>query len=103
VRDLLVGPSAEPGNGHIADRKRNVGIAVWKGGLKFRGICGRIGSELFGLRLSVARLGVLIAEKGIITAENFGALMISYSEIGGHVLTPFLGTCPCLVKYGPAR
>ena len=20
--------------------------------------------------------------------------MISYSEIGGHVLTPFLGTCP---------
>ena len=31
--------------------------------------------------------------KGIITAENFGALMILYSEIGGHVLTPFLGTC----------
>jgi hypothetical protein len=49
---------------------------------------------LFRLRLSVTRLGALIAGKGIITAENFGALMISYSEIGGHVLTPFLGTCP---------
>ena len=33
-------------------------------------------------------------EKGIITAENFGALMISYCKIGGHVLTPFLSTCP---------
>jgi len=28
--------------------------------------------------------------KGIITEENFGALMILHSEIGGHVLTPFL-------------
>jgi len=46
------------------------------------------------LRLSVTRLGALIAGKGIITAENFGALIVSYSEIGGHVLTPFLGTCP---------
>ena len=49
---------------------------------------------MFRLRLLVTRLGALIAGKGIITAENFGALMISYSEIGGHVLTPFLGTCP---------
>ena len=32
-------------------------------------------------------------EKGIITAENFGALIVLYSETGGHVLTPFLGTC----------
>ena len=32
--------------------------------------------------------------KGIITEENFGALTILYSEIGGHVLTPFLDTCP---------
>ena len=32
--------------------------------------------------------------KGIITAGNFGALMISNSKIGRHVLTPFLGTCP---------
>ena len=48
---------------------------------------------MFRLRLSVTRLGALIAGKGIITAENFGALMILYSEIGGHVLTPFLGTC----------
>ena len=46
------------------------------------------------MRLSVTRLGALIAGKGIITAENFGALIVSYSEIGGHVLTPFLGTCP---------
>jgi len=30
--------------------------------------------------------------KGIITGENLGALMILYSEIGGHVLTPFLDT-----------
>jgi len=40
--------------------------------------------------------------KGIITAENFGVLMISYSETGGHVLTPFLGTCPGSVKYKSA-
>ena len=59
--------------------------------------------DLFRLKLSVTRLGALIAEKGIITAENFGASMISYSKIGGHVLTPFLGTCPCLVKYRPAK
>ena len=45
------------------------------------------------LRLSVTRLGALIAGKGIITAENFGALIVLYSETGGHVLTPFLGTC----------
>ena len=41
--------------------------------------------------------------KGIITVENFGALMILYSEIGGHVLTPFLDTYLGLVKCGSAR
>ena len=41
--------------------------------------------------------------KGIITAENFGALMISYSEIGGHVLTPFLDTYPGSVECRSAR
>ena len=46
------------------------------------------------MRLSVTRLGALIAGEGIITAENFGALIVLYSETGGHVLTPFLGTCP---------
>jgi len=30
--------------------------------------------------------------KGIITEGNFGALMIFYSEIGEHVLTPFFDT-----------
>jgi len=34
----------------------------------------------------------------MITAENFGALMISYSEIGGHVLTPFLDAYPGIGK-----
>ena len=48
---------------------------------------------MFRLRLSVTKLGALIAGKGIITAENFGALIVLYSETGGHVLTPFLGTC----------
>ena len=47
---------------------------------------------MFRLRLSVTRLGALIAGKGIITVENFGALIVLYSETGGHVLTPFLGT-----------
>jgi len=42
-------------------------------------------------------------QKGIIIAENLGALMISYSEIGGHVLTPFWGTCPGSVEYRSAR
>ena len=41
--------------------------------------------------------------KGIITAENFGALMTSYSEIGGHVLTPFLDTYPRSVECRLAR
>ena len=41
--------------------------------------------------------------KGIITAENFGALMISYSEIGGHVLTLLLDTYPGSVEYRLAR
>ena len=41
--------------------------------------------------------------KGIITTENFGALMISYSEIGGHVLTSFLDTYPGSVECGSAR
>ena len=41
--------------------------------------------------------------KGIITAENFGALMISYSKIGGHVLTPFLDTYPGSVECRSAR
>ena len=49
---------------------------------------------MFRLRLSVTRLGALITGKGVITAENFGALIVLYSETGGHVLTPFLGTCP---------
>jgi len=31
-------------------------------------------------------------QKGVITEENFEALMILCSEIGGHVLTPFLDT-----------
>ena len=39
----------------------------------------------------------------IITAENFGALMISYFEIGGHVLTPFLDTYPGSVECRSAR
>ena len=39
----------------------------------------------------------------IITAENFGALMISYSEIGGHVLTSFLDTYPGSVECRSAR
>jgi len=37
-------------------------------------------------------------QEGIITAENVEALMISYSEIGGHVLTPFLDTYPGSVE-----
>ena len=41
--------------------------------------------------------------KDIIIAENFGALMISYSEIGGHVLTPFLDTYPGSVECRSAR
>ena len=41
--------------------------------------------------------------KGIITAENFRALIISYSEIGGHVLIPFLDTYPGSVECGSAR
>jgi len=41
--------------------------------------------------------------KGVIIAENFGALMIPYFEIGGHVLTPFLDTYPGSVECRSAR
>jgi len=41
--------------------------------------------------------------EGVIIAENFGALMISYSEIWGHVLTPFLDTYPGSVECRSAR
>ena len=41
--------------------------------------------------------------KGIITVENFEALMISYSKIGGHVLTPFLDTYPGSIECRSAR
>jgi len=30
-------------------------------------------------------------ERSSLCGQNFEALKISYSEIGGHVLTPFLG------------
>jgi len=30
-------------------------------------------------------------KRSSLSRENFGALMILYSEIGGHVLTLFLG------------
>ena len=30
-------------------------------------------------------------KRSSLSGENFGALMISYSKIGGHLLTPFLG------------
>ena len=33
-----------------------------------------------------------IMKTSSLSGENFGALMISYSEIGGHMLTLFLGT-----------
>ena len=44
-----------------------------------------------GLDLTVFG-GKIFVKKKIITLSgvNFGALMILYSEIGGHVLTPFL-------------
>jgi len=32
-------------------------------------------------------------EKVIMTGASFGAKKIYYSETGGHVLTPFFGTC----------
>ena len=41
--------------------------------------------------------------KGIITTETFRALMILYSKIGGHVLTPFLDTYPGSVGCRSAR
>jgi len=30
-------------------------------------------------------------KRSLLSGVNFGALMISYSKIGGHVLKPFLG------------
>ena len=38
----------------------------------------------------ITKLGEVIAERYYYCRE-FGALMILYSEIGGHVLTPFFG------------
>jgi hypothetical protein len=34
----------------------------------------------------------IIVKRASLSGENFGALMILYSKIGGHMLTPFLDT-----------
>ena len=71
-----------------------------------------ISRDLRRIRIRVAQIEVVGYQirsincgKDIITAENFGALIVLYSETGGHVLTPFLGTCPgwqdrVAVRYG---
>ena len=35
----------------------------------------------------------VIGRRQTLSGVNFGALMVLYSEIGGHVLTPFFCTC----------
>ena len=96
MRDFLLGPSAALSNGNIVD-----GRIWWRCPVreveKFQESaeesdqgCSDLGCRLPSWENSL--------RKDIITAENFGALMISYSEIGGHVLTPFLDTCPGLVE-----
>jgi len=52
----------------------------------------RLDSIGFGNRLCHAwRMSQIIRQ--LLSGVNFGALMILYSEIGGHVLTLFFGTC----------
>jgi len=94
--NILINPSANPCNGNIADVRL-------KGKCLFGKL--RISKDLQKNRIRVVQVEVVGYQirsincgESIITAENFGVLMISYSEIGGHVLTPFLGTCPYLVE-----
>ena len=89
--NVLVSIPADLCNGNIADvrlRKER----------PFRKL--RISKNLRKSRIRVVQIEVVGCQirsincgKSIITAENFGALIALYSEIGGHVLTPFLGTC----------
>jgi len=44
----------------------------------------------------------IIMKRAPLSAENFGALIILYSKIGGHMLTPFLDTSGKLIKLGSA-
>ena len=89
---VLVSPSASPCNDSVAGARLK-----WKCPLGKM----RISRNLQKNQIRIAQIkavgyqiGSINCGKGIITAENFGALMISYSEIGEHVLTPFLGTRP---------
>ena len=59
-----------------------------------------ISRNLRRIRIKVVQIEVVGSQirsinrgEGIITAGNFGALIVLYSETGGHVLTPFLDTC----------
>jgi len=46
------------------------------------------GYGFLGLVINGCQTGI-IAKRVSLLGENFGALMILYSKIGGHVLTPF--------------
>jgi len=84
---VLVSSSASPCNGSIADTQLK-----WK--CRFGKL--RISRSLRKNQIRVVQskavgyqIGSINCGRGIITAENFGALMISYSEIGACVDTVF--------------
>ena len=91
MRDVLVSPSAVPCNGNIAD-----------GRLKWRCPFGRLRNsrnlrknrtKFFRFGLSITKLGELIAE-----GHHYCREFRSINDFGGHVLTPFLDTCPGSVE-----
>ena len=90
--DVLVSPSASPCNGNIAD-----GRLKWRcpfGKLRISRNLRRSQIRVVWIKAVGYQIERINYGKASFTVKNFGALMLSYSEIGRHVLTPFLGTCP---------
>jgi len=90
--DVLVSPSAGPCNGNIADARLK-----WK--CPFGKL--RISRNLQKNRIRVVQIKAVGCQIRSINCgkrqyycTEFRSIKISYSEIGGHVLTLFLGTCP---------
>ena len=87
--DVLVSPSASPCNGDIADRRLKWGRPFGKL---------RISRNLRKNQIRVVQIkavGYQIEKinygKASFTTKNFGALMLSYSEIGGACVDTVFG------------
>jgi len=93
VQYLLVGPSAVPSNGNIADGRIKWGVQF--GRLRNSRNLQKNRARIVRLQQSVAKLGELIAERHHYCREFRS---INDFILRRHVLTPFLDTYPGISK-----